>query len=196
MKKLSRPVIVGAAVAASAVVVAVAVGAGIGSSVGSRVGTASAADSPTTAVSAERDSAPAAAAATSFPDLAAATTDTPSLPSLTTADPRAGTVAQASGPFDDRFLLHDLAFGDSAVTGSVEVTSDVSEVLELEVVAGFYDGDGALLGEGSFVLHADEDEHTHSGPPEEEHTFSVPVPQALAGRVVSAAVGVPVLVNE
>jgi hypothetical protein len=182
MKHLSRrPLLLGAAVTAS-VVVAVAVGAGIGAAAG--------------VASAEPDPAPSATAETSFPDLAAATRETPSLASLAAADPAAGTVAQASGPFDDRFVLHDLALGDAEVSGSVEITSDVSEVLELEVVAGFYNADGVLLGENAFVLHADEEEHSHAGEPEESHAFTVPVPDALAGEVASAAVGVSVLVNE
>jgi hypothetical protein len=184
MKHLSRPLLIGSAIAASGVVVAVAVGAGIGASAGS-------ASAP-----ADPEPAPAATAVTSFPDLVVADSDTPSLASLASADPRAGTVAQASGPFDDRFVLHDLALSDSAVTGSIEVTSDVSEVIELEVIAGFFGADGALLGENSFVLHADGEEHSHAGPPEEEHEFAVPVPAPLAGKAVSAAVGVPVLVNE
>lgn len=183
MKQIPRPILLGS-VAVAGMAVAVAAGAGIGAGLGS----ASAA--------AERDFVPAASAATSFPGLAVADADTPTLPGLASAAPPAGAVVQAAGPFDDRFLLHDLEVSDSAVTGTLEVTSDVSELIELEVIAGFYDADGALLGENSFVLHGDEEEHSHAGPPEEEHEFTVPVPASLAGQAVSAAVGVPVLVNE
>ncbi len=194
MKHPSRPLLIGSAIAASAVLVAVAVGTGIGATAGTASGPEAA------SASATAEPAPAATAVTSFPDLATADSDTPTLASLASAGPAAGTVTQAAGPFDDRFVLQDLAFSGDGVTGSVEVTSDVSEVIELEVVAGFYGTDGALLGQESFVLHADEEEsghaHTHSGPPEEVHEFAVPVPPALAGTAVSAAVGVPVLVNE
>ena len=196
MKHPSRPLLIGSAVAVSAVVVAVAVGTGIGATAGTGSGSGAASGT----ASASGEPAPAPTAVTSFPGLATADSDTPTLASLASAGPQAGTVIQAAGPFDDRFVLQDLAFGESGVTGSVEVTSDVSEVIELEVIAGFYGADGALLGENSFVLHADEEEsghaHTHSGPPEEVHGFTVPVPPSLAGEAVSAAVGVPVLVNE
>jgi hypothetical protein len=52
-----------------------------------------------------------------------------------------------------------------------------------------------LIGTVAYVHHAGE-EHSHEGPPEEHHEFSVDVPAELAGRVVSAGVGVPVFVNE
>ncbi|MFD3444090.1 hypothetical protein ACFDTO_05760 [Microbacteriaceae bacterium 4G12] len=198
MKHPSRPLLIGSAVAASAVLVAVAVGTGIGATAGTASGSSDASDTGSASASAEP--APAPTAVTSFPGLATADSDTPTLATLASAEPQAGTAVQAAGPFDDRFVLQDLAFGESGVTGSVEVTSDVSEVIELEVIAGFYGADGTLLGENSFVLHADEEEsghaHTHSGPPEEVHAFTVPVPPSLAGQAVSAAVGVPVLVNE
>lgn len=138
---------------------------------------------------------PASAARTAFPGLAAAGGD-PELPGLAAARPAPGTVEVVAGPFDDRLDLGGLRLDDDSVTGTVTVTSDVSELIELQVVAGFYDAGGTLLGTGRFTHHAGDQEHGHAGPPSEEETFEVAVPEDLGGTVVSAAVGVPVLVNE
>ncbi len=90
-----------------------------------------------------------------------------------------------------------LRLRDGVVTGRLTVTTDVSELLELEVVAGFYDARGRFLGTARWVHHLDESgEHGHAGPPEESETFRVVAPARLRERVASAAVGVPVLVNE
>lgn len=137
----------------------------------------------------------AAAAKTSFPGLAAAEGE-PDLPALHTAAPAKGQILQAAGPFDDRFVLEELAFSGSAATGALKVTSDVSDLLELQVLAGFYDENGALLGMDRIVHHMGSEGHNHSGPPEEREKFTIPVPSDLQGKAVSAAVGVPVLVNE
>jgi hypothetical protein len=138
---------------------------------------------------------PAVAVMTSFPDLTPATGE-PTLPSLDTLRPESGAVVQAAGPFDDRFEFGALAFEGTAVTGTVTVTSDVSDLLELEVVAGFYAADGTLLGTGRFVHHAGGEAHSHTGPPSEIETFEIMVPAGLARQAVSVGVGVPVLVNE
>jgi len=61
----------------------------------------------------------------------------PELPSLASLHPAPGTAVAASGPFDDRLVLSDLAFDGDAVRGSVQVTSDVSDVLDLQARAGF-----------------------------------------------------------
>ena len=140
---------------------------------------------------------PATAARTSFPDLVPATGEPP-LPSLVTLRPPAGTVAQAAGPFDDRFRFGRLRFDGRTVRGTTTITSDVSDLLELEVLAGFYDADGTLLGTAREVYHLDESrpETGHEGVPEEARTFAIAVPRQLRGEAVAAAVGVPVLVNE
>lgn len=138
--------------------------------------------------------APAAAARTSFPGLAAADGE-PVLESIEHAHPSAGQVSQAPGPFDDRFVLENPAFDGSAVSGTVRIESDVSDVLELQVIAGFYDADGILLGTDRFVHHLGEESHT-TGAPEEREEFTILVPAALAPRAVSVMIGVPVLVNE
>jgi hypothetical protein len=101
-----------------------------------------------------------------------------------------------AGPFDDRLRMRHLDLAGDVVAGSVDVTSDVSDILELQVLAGFYDRHGSLLGTGRFVHHLVEDGHQHTGPPEEEVDFRIAAPQRIRDRVAAAAVGVPVLVNE
>src|SRR4051794_23538677 len=132
---------------------------------------------------------------TSFPGLAAAAGE-PELASIRQARPKPGTVAQAKGPFDDRFRFEHLAFESGTVTGTVGITSDVSDLLELEVLVGFYDKDGRFLGTNRFVHHAGADNHAHPGPPSENEPFKVAAPAGTAGQAASAAAGIPVLVNE
>jgi hypothetical protein len=145
-----------------------------------------------------------AGARTSFPGLEPAAAE-PHLPGLTSLRPRPGEVVQATGPFDDRFVLRDLRLDAGTLDGTAQITSDVSHLLEFEAVAGFYDEQGRLLGTGRFVHHLEEGqghvdhdatEAGHGGPPSELQEFSIPVPAGAQGRAVSAAVGVPVLVNE
>lgn len=124
----------------------------------------------------------------------AAAPDTPVLPGFETAAPPRGEVAQVPGPFDDRFVFGELRFSRGVASGEVTITSDVSELIDLEVVAGFYDADGVLLGTSSFVHHGEA--HAHSGPPELTEEFEIRAPASIADRAVSASVGVPVLVNE
>lgn len=138
---------------------------------------------------------PMAAARTAFPDLVPASGE-PDLAGLHTARPPKGQLVQVPGSFDDRFVLENLAFNGKAATGAVTVTSDVSDVLELQVLAGFYDAKGSLLGIARFVHHAGSEGHNHTGPPEEREAFNIPVPAEFQGKAVSAAVGIPVLVNE
>ncbi|MGW5240312.1 hypothetical protein ACWEOW_15385 [Monashia sp. NPDC004114] len=138
-----------------------------------------------------------AAARVSLPGNVPATGE-PDLPSLSTLHPRPGTAVQASGPFDDRFTLTALRFDGEAVHASATITSDVSDVLEFAALAGFYDARGALIGTGRFDYHLDEAQpgHEAAGPPSELQTVRIAVPKELRGKAVSAAVGVPVLVNE
>jgi len=140
---------------------------------------------------------PLSAARTTFPGLQPPTGD-PSLPSLTALKPLPGTVVQAAGPFDDRFHFDQLTFDGRTVKGRAEVTSDVSDILELEVLAGFYDRGGALIGTARDTYHHDESvpDADHEGVPSQAHHFSIRVPKEFRGRAVAAAVGVPVLVNE
>lgn len=142
------------------------------------------------------DKAPMAAAAkTSFPGLASAKGE-PDLAGLQATRPSPGQVLQVQGPFDDRLVFEGPTFDGQTVTGAVRITSDVSDLLELQVLAGFYDDHGALLGTARFEHHLASESHNHSGPPEEREEFNIPVPADIKAKAVSAAVGVPVLVNE
>jgi hypothetical protein len=141
---------------------------------------------------------PAAAARTSFPGLEPAAAE-PDLPGLAALHPGPGQVVQAPGPFDDRFVLSDLSLDAGALHGAATITSDVSDVLEFEALAGFYDQQGSLVGTGRFVYHLDESaphEEAHAGPPSELQAFTIEIPAEAQGRAASAAIGVPVLVNE
>ena len=141
---------------------------------------------------------PSSVAQTSFPDLAAPTGD-PTLPGIDTATPPSGTVVTVPGPFDDRFTLADVQVSGGVVTGRLKVVSDVSEILELQVLAGFYDDRGDFLGTGRAVFHLDEEEghpHEEAGSPNETETFRIRAPEDVAGEISAAAIGVPVLVNE
>ena len=137
---------------------------------------------------------PATAAQTSFPGLVAASGE-PQLAGLRSADPRPGTVGTVAGPFDDRFDLGPLRVRGGVVSGSLHITSDVSDLLELQVLAGFYDARGHFLGTGRFVHHQTE-EKQHTGPPSEDESFVITAPARFRDRVSAAVVGVPVLVNE
>lgn len=144
----------------------------------------------------DADAAPVAAVVmTEFPGLVAASGEA-EVPSMASMRPLAGSVVEAPGPFDERFEFESLAFDGATVTGVVRVTSDVSELLELEVVAGFYDDAGALIGTDRFVHHLGEEGHSAEGPEAPTEEFAVAVPVELTGSVASVAVGVPVLVNE
>ncbi|MCW2778012.1 MAG: hypothetical protein JWN17_1737 [Frankiales bacterium] len=133
------------------------------------------------------------------PQLAAATTSPEPGPAAAPATldspvPR-GTVSREPGPFDDRFRLTGTRLAADGVHTRVDVTSDVSDVLALEVVAHFYDARGALLGSGR-ATHSDEEMVAHGGTPDEHVELLVPTTPAWASRVTSAVLSVPVLVNE
>lgn len=131
----------------------------------------------------------------SFPGLPTPS-EAPGLASLSDVHPTPGDIAEAKGPFDDRFEFRDVAVADGAVTGAVVVTSDVSDVLDLEVVAGFYSSDGRLIGSDRFVHHLVEHGEESGAPPNERQEFRIAIPAGLAERVASYSVSVPVLVNE
>jgi len=137
---------------------------------------------------------PRTAAVTTFPGLTPATGD-PTLDGIDTQHPERGEIVTVSGPFDDRFEWSELRLSQRMLTGHIEISSDVSELLELEVVAGFYDDAGKFLGTARFVHHlgaAHEDSaHDHVG-----KEFRITIPARFRAKVTAAAVGVPVLVNE
>ena len=109
--------------------------------------------------------------------------------------PAPGTVDRAGGPFDDRFTMADLTLGSGGVAGALTVTSDVSELIVLEVHAGFFDRAGGLLGT---QVKVHRDDHADARPHSEQETveFDLTPDPAYAARVSSARVWVPVLVNE
>ena len=151
-------------------------------------------DSEGSSAGAVRPAAQPFAVQTSFAGLTPPTGE-PVLPGTTSAAPAAGRVGRIAGPFDDRFALSGLALDGSTVTGAVRVTSDVSDLIDLQVMVAFYDARGRLLGIGRHVHHQEE-EHQHAGPPSEVERFWVTAPARFRSDVRSAAVGVPVLVNE
>jgi len=109
----------------------------------------------------------------------------------------AGTVALAPGPFLDRVRLTALHLGPTAVTGTLDVTSDVSEIITLEVSVAFYDGAGTLLGSSSQLFSTADTEPFHTTSGVVGLPLTVPVPaQVTAGSPRSAVLGIPVLVNE
>ncbi|MFJ2016127.1 hypothetical protein [Streptomyces nodosus] len=114
-----------------------------------------------------------------------------------------GEVRLSDGPFTDRVHITELALGKgpAAVTGHLVVTSDVSDLIALELRAAYYDTRGRLLGTGSFE-YAEEGEaaHTHdehTGPQAENGGIDFTIPaKALRGTPTAAVVSIPVLVNE
>jgi hypothetical protein len=167
---------------------------GAGTLVAAAAAVAGTLSQPTGPASAEAPR-PAATVQASLPGLAHASGE-PELAGLQTVHPRKGQAVQVKGPFDDRFVFEQLTFTPAGATGTIRVTSDVSDLLELQILAGFYDDHGKLLGTGRFEHHLVEDGHTHAGPPSETEKFTIPIPKALQGKAASASVGVPVLVNE
>jgi hypothetical protein len=120
----------------------------------------------------------------------------PTLPGLQTSHPRPGTIARMAGPFDERYELSGLHYEEGRLHGVLTITSDVSDVLELQVLAGFYDAEGHLLATGRFVRHGEIHNEAVGHTPDETLHFGITVPRGARSGAVSAAVGVPVLVNE
>lgn len=164
---------------------------------GGGAGWALASGEPATTSSSDLD--PMAAARTELPGVTVARGE-PRLAALRSAAPQPGTVGTVPGPFDDRLAWQGLRLEDGAVRGALTVTSDVSDLLELQVLAGFYDDRGRFLGTARWTYHLDESEHgtghDHAGPPQERRELDVRAPARFRDRVAAAAVGVPVLVNE
>lgn len=152
------------------------------------------APSPSGPASAADDRPVSAAARTSFPGLAAAEGE-PDLPALHALGPGRGQVLQVPGPFDDRFELEGLAFNGSAVTGTLSTTDTTSSLLDLQVLAGFYDDNGSLLGTARFDRHL-ESEGPHAAATEGQIGFTIAVPDQYRGVAVSTAVGVPAFASE
>lgn len=116
--------------------------------------------------------------------------------------PAQGEVRVEEGPFTDRIRLTRLTLtGGSAVSGHLAITSDVSDVLALELSAAYYDSRGRFIGTGSFQYQEEgqdaEGGHHHDGPRAagEGIDFKAPATK-LTGTAAAAVVSVPVLVNE
>ena len=113
------------------------------------------------------------------------------LPSLSTV-PDPGTVTLAAGPFNDRFTLDGLGLAAGVVTGTLSITSDVSDLINLTVRADFYDGAGVLVGSDRQVDGVAETEAFHS----ERGVQGLPLRLAGPPTASSVLLTVPVLVNE
>ncbi|MFD9794562.1 hypothetical protein ACFWXK_26855 [Streptomyces sp. NPDC059070] len=144
----------------------------------------------------------AAAPAVTFPAPKGAPAPAASLAKI----PAKGEVTLEQGPFTDRVRVSALKLtGKPAVTGHFAITSDVSDVLALELRAAFYDERGRLVGTGSFQYaeegEAGEAAHGTAGhaAPRAEGAgidFTAVPKSPLTGTPASAVLSVPVLVNE
>ncbi|MEV6773473.1 hypothetical protein AB0N05_33060 [Nocardia sp. NPDC051030] len=120
-----------------------------------------------------------------------------------TAEPAAASITAAPGevrltpgPFTDRVQVTGMRLDGTTVHGRLAITSDVSDVLALEVRAAFYDATGKLVGTGTFQ-HADEEPVTGGPHIPSDAGIDFAITSAPADAAVSAAVlTIPVLVNE
>ncbi|MEV4558281.1 hypothetical protein AB0K51_15000 [Kitasatospora sp. NPDC049285] len=121
-------------------------------------------------------------------------------PAVALATPvAAGEVRLDNGPFTDRVKLTGLSLtGAPAVTGHLTITSDVSDVLALEVHAAYYDATGHLLGTGTFQYQEEEAATgQHTGPRATGEGIDITIPaDHLTGTPTGAVLTIPVLVNE
>ncbi|MVU82734.1 hypothetical protein GPX89_36560 [Nocardia sp. ET3-3] len=117
-------------------------------------------------------------------------------PPAATASIAPGEVRLTPGPFTDRVRVRDTRVDVSSVHGVLTITSDVSDVLALEVHAAFYDATGHLVATGTFEQAAEQSltpgAHT---PGEEGIPFTITAAPAEA-TTTSAVLTIPVLVNE
>lgn len=123
-------------------------------------------------------------------------TGDPELAGIRDLAPAPRTVGRLTGPFDDRFTVQGVRFDGTALRGRLTITSDVSEILALQVLGGFYDAKGAYLGEARWNFVPPEEGHHEEGHPEESVAFVVTVPKALRTQAAAASYGVTNLVNE
>lgn len=137
----------------------------------------------------------------SVPSVAARAPRTP--PATLPAPPGPGTVLVEAGPFTDRISLTGLTVRPGTrprVTGQLTVTTDVSEVMALEVAADFYDAQGHFLGSAAQALQG----HSIGGPehddahgnPSESVAIDVGPGSPFQREASVAIVTVPQLVNE
>ena len=105
--------------------------------------------------------------------------------------PPAGTVGVVSGPFTDRVRFAGLTLLEGRVSGTLDITSDVSELLALELAVALYDPAGRLIGTERQIVDPEEAEAYH--PP--QGIRGLPVDVAAPGAA-SVHLSIPVLVNE
>ncbi|UGQ11528.1 hypothetical protein LO772_32905 [Yinghuangia sp. ASG 101] len=112
--------------------------------------------------------------------------------------PTPGEVRLEQGPFTDRLSITGLTLtGEPSVTGHMVVTSDVSDVIALELRAAYYDDRGRLVGTTSFEYQEEGHAHTAETAAAEHEGIDFTIPATgLSGTPVTALVSVPVLVNE
>ncbi len=104
-----------------------------------------------------------------------------------------GTVTLQPGPFDDRVRIRGARLSGDRVTASLDVVSDVSELIALEIRVDFYDTSGTLIGTGRQQDDAKDSERYHGT----GGVRGLPVTVRSPGRGASSAVlSIPVLVNE
>ncbi len=118
--------------------------------------------------------------------------------------PPAGTATLLPGPLTGRVAVGALALeaGERpAVTGTVQVTTDVSTLIVMELRAGFYDAGGRLVSSERVVLRQpDFTRAFEAGLTTSQYGGALPFrieapPEGSAG-VSSAVLSVPVVVNE
>ncbi|WP_405495239.1 hypothetical protein [Nocardia sp. NBC_00511] len=126
----------------------------------------------------------------------------PSMPAPKTAAPpvaaliaAAGEVRVEPGPFTDRVRVTGTRLDGSTVHGTLTVTSDISDVLALEVHAAFYDAAGRLSGTGMFQ-HADAESVTAVHVPHGTGIDFTITATSAANPVSAVVLSIPVLVNE
>ncbi|MEC3917524.1 hypothetical protein [Nocardia sp. CDC160] len=135
---------------------------------------------------------PATPAPAAAPMAAPRTTEPPA----TTISVAPGEVRLSPGPFTDRVRLTGTRLDGPSVHGTLAITTDVSDILALEVHAAFYDATGHLVGTGTFE-HADEE--PVAGGPHISSNDGIPftITATPAATTATAAVlSIPVLVNE
>jgi hypothetical protein len=132
--------------------------------------------------------------------VAAATPAAPAIVPVSAGRPVPGRATLVAGPFTDRLRLHTLRLARSpkvAAAGQFAQVADNSAIIVMEVQADFYDAAGALLASKRTVLRQPD---VIGGTGVQRYgghvPFTVAAPPAVAARVSSALVSVPVLVNE
>ena len=129
---------------------------------------------------------------------------TAEVPDRLDAVPAAGAATLLPGPMSRTVAVEGLSLEPGerpAAAGTVQVVQDVSTVIILELDAGFYDAQGALLGVERLVLRQpDFTRAWQAGTIDAQYggalPFRIEAPEGLGARVASVAVAVPVLVNE